>query len=444
MIYRYIVLVLFFLSVNIHAQINISIKDAWISTAPPSISNHAGYLTIKNDSQNQLDLVSISSPAFSKIEIHRTMIKNEITYMEKFDYLRIPAKTELRLKPGDFHLMLYNTNKDLKYGDKISLLLEFSDNTKIKVIAQIKNMTELFQQTEKNKLSRNSGGLLKLMVGYQNLLPQHFLSSLMYRLTRSNWAPFKNFTINLFIKYFDVNMSIANKKTPQQYENFNAFFTRQLKPEARPIDISTNSIVSPVDGIVSQHGTINGERIIQAKGKDFSLTSLLGGDEKFASNFINGDFITLYLSPKHYHRVHMPMNGELKSLTYIPGKLFSVNPTTTREIQNLFSKNERIINIFSTEIGNIALIMVGAIFVGSMETVWAGEITPSKSRNQYFNDYTDTNETIRLDRGQEMGRFNMGSTVILLFEQGKLKWDPLIKNNEDINMGQKLAEINNI
>jgi phosphatidylserine decarboxylase len=442
LIIRYISLLFLISSFGIHAQDHISVSNVWIATAPASVSTHAGYLIIQNHGQNQVNLVSVSSPYFAKVEIHKTVTENTVTRMQRFEKLEIPAGGQLELSPGDFHLMLYNADENLKTGSSVPLLFEFSDNTILETTAQVRNMTDLFQQVPDDQPpppeSENFSGL---KVFYQNLIPQHFLSGLMYRLTRSDWSPFKNFIITSFINFFDVDMSIAKQAEPREYENFNAFFTRQLKPGARPLATGTSSVISPIDGSVSQFGHIIGDSLLQAKGRNFSLTALLGGDKVLASRFTNGDFITLYLAPRDYHRIHMPIDGELRSMIYVPGKLFSVDPATTRGIDNLFARNERVINIFTTEIGSMALIMVGAIFVGSMETVWAGEITPASIRKQSITNYPETDEVINLSRGEEVGRFNMGSTVILLFEQGKIKWDPQIAANAGMIMGQKIAEV---
>jgi phosphatidylserine decarboxylase len=437
-------LILFFLSFNINAQLNISVSDAWIATAPPTVSTHAGYLIISNNGQDKVTLISINSPDFSKIEIHKTVTENGISSMDMFDNIQIPANDQLILKPGDFHLMLYNAYNLLKTDSIVSLILEFSDNTKLETTAQVRNMTDLFQQVPDDKsASSKSDSFAGLKVSYQKLLPQHFLSNLMYKVTRFTWAPFKDLIIQSFIKFYDVDMSIAKQSDPGEYNSFNAFFTRQLNSTARPIDNSIQSIISPVDGSVSQYGRINADKLLQAKGKNYTLVSLLGGDQALAAKFTDGDFITLYLSPKDYHRIHMPMNGELQSMIYIPGKLFSVSPGTTQGIDNLFARNERVINLFKTNIGNVALIMVGAIFVGSMETVWAGEITPKDIRKKTIQHYSETDKKIRLPKGTEAGRFNMGSTVILLFEKGKLNWNKNIAVDSKINMGQIIAEIQN-
>ena len=230
-------------------------------------------------------------------------------------------------------------------------------------------------------------------------------------------------------------MSIAEEPDPTTYDCFNSFFTRELTLEARPINAA--KVVSPVDGSISQIGTLDNDKLIQAKGKTYSLSTLLANDAELANKFHAGSFATLYLSPKDYHRIHMPTDGTLEKMIYIPGKLFSVNKTTTENVDNLFARNERIVCVFNTELGKMAVIMVGAIFVGSMETVWAGQITPSNNRVIQTDNYV--NRKIVLEKGDEMGRFNMGSTVILLFERNKINWSTNLKADASITMGQQLV-----
>lgn len=273
----------------------------------------------------------------------------------------------------------------------------------------------------------------------QYLLPHHFLSRIMLFITRIRFVAFKNFFIETFIQIFDVDMSLANRNQPEDYVHFNDFFTRRLKPEARPIEGDAKTLVSPVDGTISQIGSINDELVFQAKGHHYTLTALLGGDSTLATQFINGEFATIYLSPRDYHRIHMPVAGKLKTMLHVPGRLFSVNGRTTRMVPNLFARNERVISIFDTACGPMALIMVGAIFVGSMETVWSGTVTPTSSRKKVTSWHYGENGDIQLERGQEMGRFNMGSTVILLFPQQSIEWNDINKSNDTVKMGQLLG-----
>lgn len=276
---------------------------------------------------------------------------------------------------------------------------------------------------------------LKILPQY--LLPQHLLSQLMYVLTRARLRVWKDWQIRWFIRRYGVDMRVAEQSDPLAYENFNSFFTRALKAGARPIAAGLNEIVCPVDGAVSQIGGISKGRIIQAKGRDYSLLELLGGSEERAAPFLQGQFATLYLSPKDYHRIHMPVTGRLREMVYVPGRLFSVNALSVRSIPRLFARNERVAAIFDTEIGAMAVVMVGAMFVGSIETVWAGTITPPyRSRLQRW-DYL-TQDTV-IERGAELGRFNMGSTVIVLFESGDVTWNSALAAGSAVRMGQGLG-----
>jgi phosphatidylserine decarboxylase len=230
----------------------------------------------------------------------------------------------------------------------------------------------------------------------------------MFRFARIKTPWLKNSFTNWFVATYKVDLSEAERENVKDYDHFNDFFTRPLKKSSRPI--SSSPLISPVDGVVSQAGKINKLDIVQAKGKKYSVSALLD-DKSLVFDYFNS-FATIYLSPKDYHRIHMPCDGDLVSMKYIPGDLFSVNHRTVNSIENVFARNERLVCCFNTEFGEMALVLVGAIFVGSMQTSWEGQITPpySKSVKQY--DYK--NKKIRLEKGDEMGRFNMGSTVIIL------------------------------
>ncbi len=247
----------------------------------------------------------------------------------------------------------------------------------------------------------------------------------MYRITRIENNIFKNNFTRWFVKQYQVNLAEAKRENIQDYKHFNDFFTRSLKPNAREIGVS--DIICPVDGSVSQLGNINNSSIIQAKGKSYSVKTLLAGD-KNSQLFDSGYFATIYLSPSNYHRIHTPFSGKLLSMDYIPGDLFSVNQNTVNSVNNLFARNERVVCYFATEFGTCAFILVGAIFVGSMQTVWHGQINPPyKKQVQHF-DYQD--KDIFLNKGDEMGRFNMGSTIIMLM--------PNKDNNFNLSSGQKV------
>ena len=273
------------------------------------------------------------------------------------------------------------------------------------------------------------------------LLPHHLLSQLMHWITRLEWPPLKNRLINAVARHYRIDMYLAEERDPEQYSNFNAFFTRALQADARPLAQETGAVLSPVDGVVSQAGKVEQGRIFQAKGQFYSLEELLGGDTELAARFDTGSFATLYLSPRDYHRVHMPLRGKLRKMSHIPGRLFSVSPSTTRTLPRLFSRNERIINLFQTEAGPMAVIMVGAIFVASMDTVWAGTVTPASRRIGHW-DYTGKKpKVIELEAGSEMGRFNMGSTVILLFPADTIEWDESMQPGSRVRFGEAIARL---
>ena len=271
----------------------------------------------------------------------------------------------------------------------------------------------------------------------QYLAPQHPLSKLMHFLTRARLRMWKEWQIRWFIRRYGVDMSIAAQPDLLAYENFNSFFTRALKEGVRPIAKGTDEIACPVDGAVSQVGPIEGGRIFQAKGHTFSLQDLLGGSATRAAPFHGGQFATLYLAPKDYHRIHMPLSGQLREMVYVPGRLFGVNTRTTAVVPDLFARNERVIAIFDTDAGPMALVLVGALFVASIETVWAGAVTPPFGKSIQQWDYT--NQAIHLARGAEMGRFNMGSTVIVLFGAGNTAWSSELHSETVIKMGESLG-----
>lgn len=274
-------------------------------------------------------------------------------------------------------------------------------------------------------------------VALQYVLPHHFLSRGMLRLTRLriNWL--KNGFIRLFIRLFRVNMSEAVEPNPVAYPDFNHFFTRALKPEARPLADGEDHIVCPVDGTVSQLGTIDNGTLFQAKGHHYALADLLADHSESIEAFHNGHFATLYLSPRDYHRIHMPVDGTLLQMRHVPGRLFSVNPTTVEKVPDLFARNERVVCLFDTDHGPLAMILVGAIFVASIDTVWHGTVTPPTAKTVQHWDYR--NHPIHLKQGEEMGRFNMGSTVILLFGQDALTFTDELDAGSHVQMGQLLG-----
>lgn len=275
---------------------------------------------------------------------------------------------------------------------------------------------------------------------WQYLVPKHFLSTLMHWLMNRETPWFSQFIIKQLVKVYGVNLAEAERTAIEDYRSVNDFFTRSLAADARPIDVNTNSIVSPADGKISQAGSLKHNQLIQAKGYDYSVEALLGGDISLAKSFYDGDFAVVYLSPKDYHRIHMPMDGQLLSMTYVPGDLFAVNPATVRMVPDLFARNERLVLSFETAIGPMVLVMVGAIFVGSMETVWQGKITPDYGTSLKYWDYTD--QSLHFAKGEEIGRFNMGSTVVMLLPAGKT-YGLNLHDDNPVLMGQAIASIVN-
>ena len=268
------------------------------------------------------------------------------------------------------------------------------------------------------------------MTFLQFLLPQHLLSRLMFRFARIQSPWIKNSFTSWFVSKYKVNLNEALLEDIDEYKHFNDFFTRALKDGSRPI--SDSQLVSPVDGEVSQYGSIKDSLIVQAKGKKYSVESLLAENSK---NDLYTSFVTIYLSPKDYHRIHMPLDGSLKSMKYIPGNLFSVNQRTVDDIDQVFARNERLVCYFDSDYGEIALVMVGAIFVGSMETSWEGQITPPYNKSVKTFEYDS--RQIKLSNGDELGRFNMGSTVILLLPHNVSKMN--FEFNKTLKMGQSLT-----
>jgi phosphatidylserine decarboxylase len=280
-----------------------------------------------------------------------------------------------------------------------------------------------------------AGGLRgRLFVWVQFVLPQHGLSRLMLAATRVRTPWFKNALTRGFLKLFPVDMSEALEPDPSRYASFNEFFTRALRPQARPVDPSPRTIASPVDGAVSECGVIEKDRLLQAKGQHYTLGDLLAR-QPWARYFEGGSFATVYLAPFNYHRIHMAVRGTLKDTVYVPGRLFSVNSVTARHVPRLFARNERVLTLFETDFGQFALVMVGALNVGSMATVWAGDITPAPRRVVT----RIPGPAVTLDKGAELGRFNMGSTVILLFEPNRAQWHPLLRAGSIVQLGQAIG-----
>ena len=277
----------------------------------------------------------------------------------------------------------------------------------------------------------------------QFLMPHHLLSKIAGFLAESKVL--KNFLILAFIRRYKVDISEAKITDASDYKTFNHFFTRELKPGARLIDSSLDTVVSPADGKISAYGEIISSQLLQAKDHHFSLFDLLGGNKEVSKLFINGHYTTVYLSPKDYHRVHMPISGKLISTFYIPGSLFSVNEMTSESLPNLFARNERFVCLFQTKVGPMCLILVGAMIVGSIETTWGEETFAKNNRARvHATHYSSLEEPIEFSKGQEMGRFKLGSTVITLFGSQTISIDTEIRMNYSIKMGQKLGYIKDL
>ncbi|GAA3927315.1 archaetidylserine decarboxylase [Litoribacillus peritrichatus] len=279
----------------------------------------------------------------------------------------------------------------------------------------------------------------RLFAFSQHFMPQHAISRLTRLVAESKASTIKTTFINTFIKQYGIDMSEAANPDPASYANFNDFFTRALKPGARTIAEGEKNLACPADGAVSQLGDIKQGRIFQAKGHDFGLKELLGGSKELETEFQDGKFTTIYLSPKDYHRVHIPFSGTLRSMTYIPGKLFSVNPATVNNVDNLFARNERVSCIFDTDNGPMAVVLVGAMIVASIETVWAGLVTPPRQKLTTW-DYPATGEgAVVLNKGDELGRFKLGSTVVLCFPKDSIEWNENLQEGSVTRMGQEIA-----
>jgi len=268
-------------------------------------------------------------------------------------------------------------------------------------------------------------------------LPQHAISRLVFRLARwrTRW---KNPLVRWFIAHYGVDMDEAAEPDPAAYATFNAFFTRGLRPGCRPLAGDADTLASPVDGRISQYGAVTDGRLLQAKGIDYSVAALLG-TRQHAAAFDGGGFITLYLAPGDYHRIHMPLDGRLQSMIHVPGRLFSVATWTVETIPGLFTRNERVCVVFETRHGALALVLVGAINVGAIETVWAGLVTPPSPHRILQRDYPPDSAP-RLPRGREMGRFNMGSTVIILLPR-EPRWGPGTAVGARARVGEALARV---
>lgn len=270
----------------------------------------------------------------------------------------------------------------------------------------------------------------------QHLLPKKKLTELAGRFARAQLGSITQAAIRRFIARYDVNMAEAANPDPASYASFNDFFTRALRPDARPI--AAADYACPVDGAISQFGAIESGQIFQAKGHHYTATALLAGDTALAAQFEHGQFATLYLSPRDYHRIHMPCAGQLRSMVYVPGDLFSVNPATARSVPGLFARNERVVCLFDTVRGPFVLVLVGATIVGSMATVWHGVVNPPRAGEIRRWDYAG--QAIALQQGEEMGRFLLGSTVVMLWPQNTLQFNPEWSPGKAIRLGEVMGQ----
>ncbi len=283
--------------------------------------------------------------------------------------------------------------------------------------------------------------LNRLKIGLQYALPKQAITQLAGWFAKKEAGLATQFAIKSFAKFYKVNMNEAKNSDLNSYKSFNSFFIRPLKEDARPILTDDNSLTMPADGAISQYGLINDGQIFQAKGHYYSVEALLAGRFDLADQFTHGQFITTYLSPKDYHRVHMPCDGLLTEMIYVPGDLFSVNPLTAQNVPNLFARNERLICVFETQYGTMIQILVGATIVGSIETVWSGCVNPSRSGVIQRTTYpkADQDKAIFLKKGEEMGCFKLGSTVINLFAPNQIAFNPNVSAGSATRMGEFLA-----
>jgi len=277
----------------------------------------------------------------------------------------------------------------------------------------------------------------QLAVLPQYLMPKQAMTRLAGRLASAEWGGFTTWVIQRFIKRYNVNMDEAVHADPAHYKSFNEFFTRPLKEGVRPL--STRHWVCPVDGAISQCGAIERDQIFQAKGHQYSTRALVGGDAELAAQFQNGQFATLYLSPRDYHRIHMPIAGRLLRMIHVPSDLFSVNPTTARGVPGLFARNERVVCEFETESGPMVLVLVGATIVGSMATVWHGQVNPP--RPGMVREWRYDTQNVQLQKGEEMGRFLLGSTVVMLFPQNSIEFPADWLSARPLQMGEAMSRI---
>ena len=276
----------------------------------------------------------------------------------------------------------------------------------------------------------------------QYVLPKHGISRAMGAFASARCGFLTQAFMRWFINNYKVDMTEAVHEDPSDYPTFNDFFTRPLKPEVRPMEADETQLAHPVDGKVSQLGPIHGDTIVQAKNHDYSLTTLLGGDPADAEPYLDGQFATIYLAPRDYHRIHMPLDGTLRKMTYVPGDLFSVNPLTAANVPGLFARNERVVCHFDSPHGPFTLTLIGATIVASIETVWAGTVTPPTGPRVHSWEYpSDGYNAVQLKKGEEMGRFKLGSTIVVTFPKGMMNFTDDLKPDDITRMRTVMGEI---
>lgn len=280
-----------------------------------------------------------------------------------------------------------------------------------------------------------------LFIALQRALPARLLGRCVHALTRSRNRVLKNLLIGSFVRVYGVNTAEASHRVPDGYASFNDFFTRALHPGARPVDPAPTSLVSPADGSIQQIGLLRGDEILQVKGVGYSAVELFGDDAEAAAPYRDGAFVTIYLAPWNYHRVHMPVTGRVVRMTHVPGELWSVNATTVARIPRLFARNERLICHCEAEFGPLAVVLVGALNVGSMSTAWAGEVLPRAQRSVTHWHYAAADPGTHLERGATLGQFNMGSTVVVLLPRGAAVWRPELAAGVPVRVGMALGHL---
>lgn len=294
--------------------------------------------------------------------------------------------------------------------------------------------------SQKKSSTKNFSARIKIALQYA--MPKHAISRLVGKLAAAKMGWLTTKLINSFINAYNINMSEAKLKNASDFATFNDFFTRELAEGARTIEPNADTLCYPVDGAISQQGDIVEGKLIQAKGFDYSLTSLLGGDARTAAPFQQGKFSCIYLAPKDYHRIHMPMAATLREMIYVPGELFSVNPLTANNVPDLFARNERVVTIFDTAHGALAMVLVGATIVASIETTWAGTITPPAGKDIFRWQYPATGvDVIRFEKGDEMGRFKLGSTVVSTFAPNMIEFSPDAAPETVTKLGEHYASL---